>query len=218
MRKIIIFVIIAAALLVILLRYGFNPKQSSNNQINNTSINQTAIQTVPANNAVPIVYPIADFSNRITKKPFGLYVTPQNSPVEPEHFTGYHTGDDIEYDDIAGDVPVYAMADGEIVLSRTAQGYGGVMVIRHNIKGRSELVLYGHLRPSSMATLNQKVAKGDQIAILGNAFSAETDGERRHLHFGILTNDQIDIRGYVQNQAELSGWYDPKVFLKENIN
>lgn len=47
-----------------------------------------------------IVLPIAEFEKRITKKPFGIYITPQNSPVQPERFTGYHTGVDVEYEDI----------------------------------------------------------------------------------------------------------------------
>jgi hypothetical protein len=33
----------------------------------------------------------------LQKKPFGIYITPENSPVQPENFTGYHTGIDVEY-------------------------------------------------------------------------------------------------------------------------
>ncbi len=40
--------------------------------------------------------PIANAKSRITKKTFGLFVSPQNSPVLPEKFTGYHTGVDFE--------------------------------------------------------------------------------------------------------------------------
>ena len=39
---------------------------------------------------------------RITKKPFGIFITTQNSPVQPERFSGYHTGVDVEYKDAEG--------------------------------------------------------------------------------------------------------------------
>src|SRR3989344_7022766 len=48
-----------------------------------------------------IIEPIAEFSQRITKKPFGIYITPETSPVHPDKFDGFHTGVDIEYEDIA---------------------------------------------------------------------------------------------------------------------
>lgn len=41
-------------------------------------------------------YPLMGPEERITKKPFGVFVTPQNSPVNPERFRGYHTGTDFE--------------------------------------------------------------------------------------------------------------------------
>src|SRR3990172_8522253 len=60
--------------------------------------------------------PLERASERVTKKPFGIYITPQNSPVQPERFRGYHTAVDIEYGDVSEEVPVYAIWDGEIVL------------------------------------------------------------------------------------------------------
>jgi len=160
------------------------------------------------------IEPVANFAERVTKKPFGIHVTPQDSPVQPEHFTGYHTGADSEYGDVDSDVPVHAVADGEVVLSRLAQGYGGVMVIRHTKNDKTFLALYGHLKPSSILKTGTKVSAGEQIAILGKGFSAETDGERKHLHFAIIKGDTVTIKGYVQTKAELDGWEDPVTFLK----
>jgi hypothetical protein len=51
--------------------------------------------------------------------------------------------------------------------------------------------------------------KGDPLALLGTGYSSETDGERRHLHFAVLSNDRVDIKGYVQSESDLSGWIDP---------
>jgi len=156
--------------------------------------------------------PVAEFKTRITKKSFGIYITPQNSPVQPEKFTGYHTGVDAEYDDVSADVPVRAIESGIVVRSQTVSGYGGVMVVRHPIKGSDKLVLYGHLDPMSMKSVNASVTKGEQIAILGEGFTSKTSGERKHLHFAILAKSTVDWKGYVQNQSELSGWHDPLTF------
>ncbi|MCL5794929.1 MAG: M23 family metallopeptidase [Patescibacteria group bacterium] len=156
-----------------------------------------------------LAIPIADFKARITKKPFGIYITPQTSPVQPERFTGYHTGVDVEYQDISADVPVYAIVDGKVVLSERASGYGGVFVIQASIDGKEHNVLYGHIRPSSLPNVGQIYKNGEQLAVLGTGYSSETDGERRHLHFAVLSDIRTDIRGYVQNQSQLSGWIDP---------
>src|SRR3989338_10346295 len=40
--------------------------------------------------------PLDNSSERVTKKPFGKYITPADSPVQPERFSGYHTGADFE--------------------------------------------------------------------------------------------------------------------------
>jgi len=47
-----------------------------------------------------LVLPVNQFFARITKKPFGVYITPETSPVQPEKFTGYHTGVDVEFVDL----------------------------------------------------------------------------------------------------------------------
>lgn len=158
--------------------------------------------------------PIAEFSRRLTKKPFGIYITPQTSPVQPDKFEGYHAGIDIEYGDIAQDVPVYAIADGTVIVSKFASGYGGVVVMRHAIEEKPFLVLYGHLDPASIPPPGTRLARGERIGILGEGHSDETDGARKHLHFAILKKDSLDIRGYVETEEELAGWYDPLAFYR----
>jgi murein DD-endopeptidase MepM/ murein hydrolase activator NlpD len=154
-------------------------------------------------------YPIEQFKERITKKPFGIYITPDTSPVQPERFAGYHTGADVEFQDAESDVPVFAVNDGKVVFSDTVSGYGGVIMLEIDLNGSKHTVLYGHIRPSSLPNLGSNVNKGDQIGLLGTGYSTETDGERRHLHFAILSDDRIDVLGYVQTQDALSGWYNP---------
>ncbi len=228
-RVLFIIVVLSLVLALLLFRVFFKSKTTSKvipttqianqNQNTNQSLNQNInqnqnqnqnqnINSVIANNN--LAFPIDQFRARITKKPFGIYITPQNSPVQPERFTGYHTGTDIEYQDVTTDVPVYAIADGKIVLSETASGYGGVFVLDFKFPDGSEhTAIYGHIRPSSLPKSGARVTKNQQLAVLGTGYSAETDGERRHLHFGIRADHSINILGYVQTKAALSGWIDP---------
>ena len=66
---------------------------------------------------------------RVTKKPFGIYITSGNSPVQPEKFAGYHTGVDFETTaaEAGIDIPVPVFCDGKLLLKKSANGYGGVI-------------------------------------------------------------------------------------------
>lgn len=156
--------------------------------------------------------PAKDFLSRITKKPFGIYVTPKHSPVSPERFTGYHTGADAEYGDVATDVPVYAIDSGTIIYSGYVSGYGGFIAIQN----ANFISVYGHLRPSSLLTKGTQVTQGQHIAILGQGFTSETNGERKHLHLGIIKSTHLDFRGYVQQQSQLSLWQNPVGLFDSN--
>lgn len=161
--------------------------------------------------------PIDKAIERITKKPFGLKVSPANSPVQPEKFSGYHTGVDFETfpEEQNTDVPIYAICDGQLVLKKIATGYGGVAVERCTLDGQQITVVYGHLRITSVATsIGSTLKKGDKLAVLGTGYSIETSGERKHLHLGIHKGPSIVLLGYVQNQNELSGWMNFADYLK----
>lgn len=154
--------------------------------------------------------PVPDFKQRITKKNFGIYITPDTSPIANDRFTGFHTGVDSEFTDTTDAVPVYAIADGTIVLARWATGYGGVIAIRHIINGVPVYAIYGHLNVASFLPADVKEVKaGQQIAVLGNDHSQETDGVRKHIHFAIYSGPTLDLRGYVPNESDLSAWLNP---------
>ncbi len=188
-----------------------SPDGNSENA-NNVNSNNSA----PAPSPVTIAPPIDRASQRITKKLFGTYVTPQSSPVSPEKFTGYHTGLDFEIlpGEENSDVTIKAICSGPLLQKRSATGYGGVAVQKCTINNQAVTVVYGHLRLSSVtaktgATLNT----GDKIGVLGTGYSTETSGERKHLHLGIHKGTTINIAGYVSTQSALSAWLDPKVVL-----
>jgi murein DD-endopeptidase MepM/ murein hydrolase activator NlpD len=222
-KKILIlsFLIITALIFVIV----FIPKKvtspiSTNSPIQTPSINATnptptpsEIAPTPIEEPNGLIEPVVNFKSRVTKKPFGIYVTPSNSPVQPEKFTGFHTGADAEYGDVDSDTPLYAVSDGTIEYSGHVNGYGGVLVINQNINGQNTLCLYGHVAVSSIPPKGTTVTKGQSLGRLGHAYSSETDGERKHLHFAMIKENSIDFRGYVQTQSELDNWYDPLTFF-----
>ncbi|MDD3887874.1 MAG: M23 family metallopeptidase [Patescibacteria group bacterium] len=163
------------------------------------------------------ITPIQNFTTNQTKKTFGQFITAQNSPVQPERFYGFHTGVDIEInsDQINQDVPVLAVEDSEVVYLGFVAGYGGVIILQGQIDNQPATFLYGHIKLSSVSlSVGDQVARGQQIAVLGNEYSDETDGERKHLHFAIHKGSSIELRGYVSNQSELDSWYNPNEIIK----
>lgn len=160
--------------------------------------------------------PLDRVSERVSKKTFGTLVGPANSPVQSERFSGFHTGWDFEIfaEELDSDVAVVAFCGGKIRLKETAAGYGGLVVQDCNIDSAPLTALYGHLK---LGSVNVKVggyrAPGDPIGLLGAEKSVETDGERKHLHFGLRKGSALNTRGYAAKLAELSGWLDPKDFL-----
>lgn len=160
----------------------------------------------------PIVPPLPEPASRTTKKGFGLYVSPQDSPVSPERFRGYHAGIDLETfgEEQELDIEVAAICDGPLLVKRTASGYGGVAVQSCRIGDREATVVYGHLKLASIdREAGEHLAAGDRLGLLGRGLTSETDGERKHLHLGIHLGPDVDIRGYVQDSGTLGQWLDP---------
>jgi hypothetical protein len=58
-----------------------------------------------------------------------------------------------------------------------------------------------------------ELKSGQEFAVLGDGFSRETDGERKHLHLSIHNGAAIEYRGYVQKKSDLSAWLDPAHIL-----
>lgn len=163
--------------------------------------------------------PLDKASQRVTKKKFGTYVTPKNSPVQPERFMGYHTGVDFEIlpDEKTQDVTVHAVCSGTLVLKEYASGYGGVATQSCSLNGESITVIYGHLRLSSIA-LNDgdSIETGEKLGVLGTGYSSETDGERKHLHLAFHKGTATNILGYVSSKDQLSDWIDPCLYVCKN--
>ena len=216
------FLVIAIFIIVILFALLFFWLKNKNVPIQPQTISPNQIQeVVQSNNSEQIqakqtIDPLPDALTRITKKPFGIYIMPKTSPVQPERFQGFHTGADLEInpDELNIDVEVKALCDGNFLMAKIASGYGGVAVQNCVLDGQAVVVVYGHIRFISVTEkVGMAIKKGDFIAYLGNAYSSETDGERKHLHLAIHKGPNINILGYVQSKSELTSWLDPAGYL-----
>ncbi len=169
--------------------------------------------------AAALTSPLDQPTQRITKKFFGTYVTPQHSPVQPERFTGYHTA--VDFETFPGeaniDVPVVAACTGKVRASQYVSGYGGVMVQQCVVAGQTVTALYGHLRLASIsAKVGTTLNAGTKFAVLGKGYSTETDGERKHLHFSLHKGTVIVWKGYVSTKGALVDWLDPLLYLPKS--
>ncbi len=151
--------------------------------------------------------PLFRAQDRVLKKPFGVLIDPDTSPVQPERFSGYHTGVDFEILDgeLDQDVAVFAICDGKISHVRWVRGYGGVITQSCMMGDERIFVLYGHIAVhDTIISAGETVRSGQRISVLGDHLSQETDGERKHLHLGISLSD--DLRGYVSERSALGQW------------
>ncbi len=218
-KKIIIWgTITAVAALVFLIGVMLAENSFNANFNNNQKKELDSFQAESAPKQEVLKIPLDNVGQRTIKKHFGIYVTPQNSPIQPEKFHGYHTGTDFEI--FSGeeniDVPVRAVCDGDMLAGQFVSGYGGVLIQNCRIENNYANVLYGHLGPASFKfRIGEKIKKGDVIGILGDPSKNETGGERKHLHMGIYRKKGIEFRGYVNSESELAGWIDPCLYFCE---
>jgi murein DD-endopeptidase MepM/ murein hydrolase activator NlpD len=166
-------------------------------------------------------FPVGNYVERNQYKMFGQYFDKSSyvgkESLFPTQYTGYHAAADLEF--ISGeenkDVPVYAVTDGKISFIGPVGGYGGVILL--NMSNDSHTAIYGHLKLSSTSLKTGDLVKAGQLlANLGKAFSSETGGERKHLHFGIYNGKSSYFKGYeTSKQAIQNKWIDPSAYLKE---
>ncbi len=171
--------------------------------------NSPSVVTEEPVKEISVVYPL-DFSvvpYDTSFKPFGKLVS--------DRFSGYHAGTDFEIPADAPDISVRAIADGTVKYVGYISGYGGVVIIRHTIEDESVTALYGHVRLASVSiAAGDEVTHGQNFAVLGADKSKETDGERRHLHFALYSDDVVKFAGYVSTEKGLEEYRDPERFFE----
>lgn len=204
---------VGGALLIVM---RSSTKLETGSPITGTAVLRGEIRAIPADWALPL----HRAAERVTKKPFGIHITPTNSPIQPERFSGYHTGADFEIfdDEMKKDVAVRSISNGIVLEKRRAGGYGGVMVVSSRLDEGPVTIVYGHLRLTSIPLeRGDSVRIGDRLGVLGDDQSDETDGERKHLHLSIHRGTPVNIRGYVNSPSELQEWIDPMTFIGAEV-
>lgn len=167
-------------------------------------------------------YPLENTLQRPQFKKFGQYIDndfyKNTGNLYPSKYIGYHAGTDLEIfrDEEKEPVPVYAVADGEIQFIGPVTGYGGLILLKTN---NNLTFLYGHLNLSEInLKTKDKVYAGQKIAYLGDAFSTQTSGERKHLHFALYNGVGDYFKGYETNQKDLNNnWFDPLKHLENRV-
>lgn len=211
------YLLVLLTALVLLVGVFLVRPRSASSPLKNNSLRQNKPPTaIPGETLIP---PLSRAGERVTKKPFGIFITPQNSPVQPERFQGYHTGADFEIfpSELNLPVTVRAICSGTLIYKNYVSGYGGVVVESCILNNQPVTVLYGHLKLSSVSlTTGDKLSAGDNLGILGAANTSETDGERKHLHLSIHQGTSLELRGYVQNQSELHSFLNPCILICHN--
>jgi hypothetical protein len=135
-----------------------------------------------------------------------------------QRFTeNFHLGDDLngiggENSDL-GD-PIFAVADGRVLLAREAgPGWGNVIIVLHAYRenGKRKYVqsFYGHVQTILVAP-HETVRRGQQIATVGTA-----NGKYfAHLHFEMREFVTPFIgAGY---RKDTHGWLDPSTFIRSH--
>lgn len=88
--------------------------------------------------------------------------------------------------------PVRTIAFGQVVFSGDGgKGWGPVVVIKHQIDGRTLYSLYGHLQNIRIKK-NQSVSEGESIGEIGRVSPWIP-----HLHFEIKTQEAVDREGLI---------------------
>jgi len=128
-----------------------------------------------------------------------------------------HLGDDLNgiggEDSDLGD-PVYAVADGRVLLARdVGSGWGNIILLLHAYEEKGERKYiqsyYAHLE-TIQVNLGQNIHRGQQIGTVGTG----NGNYFAHLHFEMreFTTPYIGS-GY---RADTRGWIDPSAFISQH--
>ncbi len=162
----------------------------------------------PASPELTVTFPVEEYAARRTSKTFGEYIQ--------DRFRGYHVGDDVEFVDVAAEVPVVAIAEGSVEEVEWVSGYGGLIRMKHTIENDTVTALYGHVDlKSAEVEVGDSVKIGQFLANLGDHESQETDGERKHLHFGLYRGSERRMDGYEATPEAVSTWLNPQDFFAQ---
>lgn len=167
--------------------------------------------------------PLDNTLNRASYKGFGQFFDKsfyvEKGGLFPNPFVGYHSGVDLEIfpEETEKNVPVYAISSGKISFIGSVSGYGGLIL--EKIDNEDVTALYGHLKSeNNIVKVGDQVETGEIIGYLGDGFSKDTGGERKHLHLGFYKGRDLYFKGYEQDDNIIqTKWLNPLDFLKGKV-
>lgn len=152
------------------------------------------------------VGPVAESSRVVFPLPEGTWVLtsefgPRIHPITGE--PAFHTGTDFAAPD---GTPILAAADGTVTVAEFSGGYGGLIVIEHQIDGATVATAYAHMWQSGIhVAAGDRVTAGQHIGDVGS--SGNSTGP--HLHFevrpGGTSGEAVDAAKWLNdhNAADL---------------
>ncbi len=139
-------------------------------------------------------------------------------------FWGVHLGEDCE---VPAGTDVRAVGRGTVVYAALHPGesgkgnWGHIVIIRHKRPRSKEVFysLYAHLG-TSFKRIGEKVACGEPLGFIGEAFTPENGYWPAHLHFAIYTGPWHDevLPGYWkegETRTRPDWWRVPSEFIRE---
>lgn len=164
-------------------------------------------------------YPLEKTIQRQQYKKFNQYIDrnfyENSGNLYPAKYIGYHAGTDLEIfsTEEKDPVSVYAVSDGKIIFVDAVSGYGGLILLKTS---NNLIFLYGHLDLSKIKLeIGKTVQAGQKIAYLGDAFSNQTGGERKHLHFALYKGRGKNFKGYENAPSDIkNNWLDSIKYLE----
>lgn len=133
---------------------------------------------------------LASLTQRETERLYNSMIRPLprasydevSSPFAPRELVqgeSFHHG--VDYPAAIG-TPVYAAKEGVVLYAGEASGYGGWVVLQHDIEGQTYYTIYGHMKPEDHKVKEgDRVKQGDILSLVGN----EGTSTGAHLHFSI---------------------------------
>jgi murein DD-endopeptidase MepM/ murein hydrolase activator NlpD len=130
------------------------------------------VVAVPVAESSRVVFPLPEETWVLTSE-FG----PRIHPITGE--PSFHTGTDFAAPD---GTPILAAADGTVTVAEFSGGYGGLIVIEHQIDGQTVATAYAHMWQSGIhVAAGDRVTAGQHIGDVGS--SGNSTGP--HLHFEV---------------------------------
>lgn len=145
---------------------------------------------------------VSETSRIVFPLPAGAWVKTSEWGWRSDPFTGertYHAGSDYG---AADGTPIYAIADGRVIVAEFTGSYGGLIVVEHTVSGQAVRSAYAHMWAHGIhVTVGQAVSAGTHIGDVGS--SGRSTGAHLHLEIrpGSTGSDTVDADAWLAERG-----------------